>query len=211
MKKKLLVILSAVLGAILLVTGSIAGTIAYLTSQDSVTNTFTVGKVTITMDEAKTDLYGVKDGTTREEDGNEYKLIPNHTYVKDPTIYVEANSEDCYVFVKVENGISAIEATDNTIAAQMAANGWTVLSGNVYVLKGKNGADENGVVASSASKITIPVFASFTVDKDAEADEVADYADAKIIVTAYAVQADGFNGVIADAWAALVEAYPPAP
>ena len=197
MKKKLLVILSAVLGAILLVTGSIAGTIAYLTSQATVTNTFTVGNVTITMDEAKTDLYGVKDGTNREEDGNEYKLIPNHTYVKDPTIYVEANSEDCYVFVKVENGISAIEATGNTIADQMAANGWTVLSGNVYVLKNKNGADANGVVASSANEITIPVFANFKIKTDAV---VAGYADAKIIVTAYAVQADGFADANA-AWA----------
>ena len=39
--------------AVLLVVATVMGTMAYLTSTDTVTNTFTVGKVAITLDEAK--------------------------------------------------------------------------------------------------------------------------------------------------------------
>ena len=42
-------ILSLALCAILLVSATVATTVAYLTSQDAVTNTFTVGKVAITL------------------------------------------------------------------------------------------------------------------------------------------------------------------
>ena len=113
MKKKLMTVLALVLVIAL----SVAGTYAYLTSQDSVTNTFTVGNVAITMDEADVNEYGEKlnnQGTVAVEGdtlaarvaGNEYKLVPSHTYVKDPTIHVGANSEDCYLFVEITNGLS---------------------------------------------------------------------------------------------------------
>ena len=39
--------------AVLLVVASVLGTIAYLTANDKVTNTFTVGQVAINLDEAK--------------------------------------------------------------------------------------------------------------------------------------------------------------
>lgn len=112
MKKKLLSLLCVVL----LVVGAVVGTFAYLTSQDSVVNTFTVGKVEIDLHEAKVDEYGnplkvvkvegqedtfekvadVKDAT-RIHDTNLYKLIPGHTYVKDPTVTVLADSENSYI------------------------------------------------------------------------------------------------------------------
>ena len=121
--------------AVLLVVSTVFVTMAYLTSKtDVVTNTFTVGKVTITLDEADVDLMGVKDGDTRVK-ANEYKLIPGHTYIKDPTIHVAGDSENCWLFVKVENGLKDIIAgntsvsennsTDTvyTIEAQMTKNG----------------------------------------------------------------------------------------
>ena len=43
----------AALCAVMLVVGSVAGTMAYLTSTDEVVNTFTVGNVQIKLDEAK--------------------------------------------------------------------------------------------------------------------------------------------------------------
>lgn len=55
MKKTLTVIIALVLVVVM----SVAGTVAYLTSSDTVTNTFTVGNVEITLDEAKVDEYGV--------------------------------------------------------------------------------------------------------------------------------------------------------
>ena len=44
--------------AVLLVAATIFGTMAYLTSTDTVTNTFTVGKVNIKLDEAKANSDG---------------------------------------------------------------------------------------------------------------------------------------------------------
>ena len=179
-----------VLGAILLVAATMFGTVAYLTSTDTVTNTFTVGNVAITLDETDVDVYGVKDSENRVKE-NEYKLIPGHTYVKDPTIHVAANSEAAWLFVKVEDGIAAIQDT-TTIAAQLTANGWTALDGvaNVYT--------RATAVAASANVQDFPVFGSFTLTDNAK---VSDYASASIVVTAYAVQADGFENA-KDAWTA---------
>ena len=116
---------------------------------------------------------------------NTYKLIPGHSYTKDPQIHVGATSEDCYLFVKVEDGLAAIEA-DQTIAAQLTANNWKAVSGvaNVYVYAVDS--DAKTIVEKGAN---VNVFGTFTLKGDAN---TADYASAKIIVTAYAIQADGF-------------------
>lgn len=186
MKKTLTVVIALVLVVVM----SVAGTVAYLTSSDTVTNTFTVGKVEITLDEAKVNAYG--EALTGEQaervDANIYKLIPGHTYTKDPTIHVGADSEDCWLFVKVENGLSDIEDSTATIEDQLTANDWTLVAGtNIYAYK-------NTVSASS----NVPVFGSFKLAGDAD---VANYASAEIVVTAYAVQADSFD-TAADAWTA---------
>lgn len=172
--------------AMLLVAASVMGTLAYLTSQASVTNTFSVGSVAITMDEAKVDEYGnvLYDENHQplpRVNGNTYKLVPGHTYTKDPTIRVTALSEDCYIFAKIENGLAG--------ASTLTVNpGWTALPGvdNVYYY--------NSTVSGG---IDVVVFNEFTFNSDADPD---DYANAKIIVTGYAIQADGFVDA-ADAWA----------
>ena len=131
---------------------TMGGTFAYLTSQDTVVNTFTVGNVVITLDEAPVNVNGVVvDGDRVKE--NSYKLMPGHNYVKDPTVHVDENSEDAWLFVKVDNGIANIEA-DTTIAAQMETNGWTPVANttNVYAYKNTVSAGED-----------ILVFADFTI------------------------------------------------
>ena len=194
-KKKILVALALVGCAILLVAGSIAGTIAYLTATDTVTNTFTVGKVAIKLDEAKVTAYGEVDGTTRVK-VNEYKLIPGHSYIKDPIVYVEKGSEESYVFIKVVNDLANIEAGE-TIATQIAENGWTALDGQTGVYYKVVDARETTV------DMTLPVFASFTLKEDAT---VANYASATIVVTAYAIQMDQ-TGTAAEAWVTVSTAY----
>lgn len=105
----------AVACAAALVAGSIAGTMAYLTSKDEVKNTFTVGQVEISLDEAKVDEKGrpvkvgddgtetvVKDLAAAERvTRNSYKLIPGHKYTKDPTLTVLKGSEESYVRLMV--------------------------------------------------------------------------------------------------------------
>jgi predicted ribosomally synthesized peptide with SipW-like signal peptide len=92
--------------AVLLVAASVLGTMAYLTDSKDVKNTFTVGNVAIKLDEAKVDDMGnlVKnqDGTLADRvTQNEYKLLPGHTYVKDPTVTVLTPSVESYVRMKV--------------------------------------------------------------------------------------------------------------
>ena len=181
--------LALALCAVLLVVTTVFVTMAFLTSKDTVTNTFTVGKVTITLDEADVNNDGTyvsnKDARV---DANEYKLIPGHTYIKDPTIHVADDSEECWLFVKVENGLANAEAEGATsIASQMAAKGWTKVDGTdvyAYATKQVAGAD-------------VVVFDTFKI---AGTTNVSQYEDAEIVVTAYAIQADGF-ATAAAAWA----------
>ena len=92
--------------AVLLVAASVLGTMAYLTDTQKVENTFTVGNVSIKLDEAKVDDMG---NLVKNQDGtlvnrvteNDYKLLPGHTYVKDPTVTVLTPSVESYVRMKV--------------------------------------------------------------------------------------------------------------
>lgn len=195
--------------ALALVGTSVFGTYMYLTSDAKVENTFAVGKVVIDLDESDTDndintkdnktyivtVDGKKVEITRDK-ANNYRLYPNHTYTKDPTVWVDASSEDCYLFVTVENGISDIEAASTTdgyqnIADQMAAKHWvpvlTSKKSNLYVYS-ENGTEPT-VVSAGAKKV---IFDSFKIDSEVDNDGLADFSNAKITVNAYAVQADGF-------------------
>ena len=192
--------LALALCAVLLVVSTVFVTMAYLTSKtDVVTNTFTVGKVTITLDEADVDLMGVKDGDARVK-ANEYKLIPGHTYIKDPTIHVAGDSENCWLFVKVENGLEDI-IDAKTIEDQMNDNGWSSVAGetNIYAYE----------KIATATTGDYKVFDDFKLKGDANVsnyatvkDDDGNITDGKTIeVTAYAIQADGF-ATAAAAWAA---------
>lgn len=191
---------------------AIGGTLAYLTSQAEVKNTFTVGNVGIDMKEADVNLMGEKlnkaggvwkDGEELADRvvANEYKLMPGHPYVKDPTITVDVGSEDCYLFVKIDNQISAIEATGNTtIAAQMAANGWKVVDEENGVYVYAEGDADKTAVSAGASK---PVFSQFVIADNADLTAYEPKTETvgekevttkkSISITAYAIQADGLG------------------
>ena len=222
--KKAKKIVALLLCAVLLISASVAGTLAYLTQKTAtVQNTFTVGKVSLGEDEdgdgiveggldgTKVEQYGVAVTPASRVTKNTYKLIPGHTYIKDPTIHVAVGSEKAYLFVKVVNGIEGIEAEDvagqtaTTIDGQMKDNDWEVYDAdnNIYVYK--NTVD----TVDATDVLDVPVFGSFTLAKDAD---VGSYAgtdgkvSATITVTAYAVQADGLTRD--QAWAALAAKYP---
>lgn len=182
-----------VLCALILVVGSVMGTFAYLTDTKEVVNTFTVGSVKITLDEAKVDEYGnllyktdVADefaltGTELADrvNGNTYKLIPGHVYNKDPKVTVVTGSEDSYIFVKIENGLGA----DATIAIN---SGWEKVDGKEDVWVYGTNADP---VSISAGNSVTP-FTTFTFGAQADPAECT---GKTIKVTAYAIQTDGFG------------------
>lgn len=162
MKKKVLTTIAIVMSAVLLVVGSIAGTVAYLRSTAEVVNTFTYGKVAITMDETLIGADGLKPatGNSQRVTGNRYKLMPGTTYVKDPVIHVGAESEDMYLFLKVDNGIAGLAVTDPakqnlTIHNQLLANGWKVYTTeeNVAYTTESTHTTNSGVVIKSTSTV----------------------------------------------------------
>ena len=229
MKKKLITALILTASAILLVCASVLGTLAFLASSFAVSNTFTYGDVGIQMFESKTDEDGKiieTDLTKKTSDGNSYKLVPGKNYVKDPTIYVNAGSVPSYLFVKVKNGISTIEKADTdhpTIKDQMIALGWQEIKSNasgevlyIYVGKGNaTGSPVTGAVAAepvgSSAAEQYNLFSSFTVAENAA---VADFAGAKVTLTAFAIQTEGFteekDGLqgYQRAWNAIVGRFP---
>ena len=205
MKKK---ILSVCLVVCLLATAIIGTTLAYFTDKtEVVTNTFTSGKVVITLDEAPVDSDGQATAGARGT-GNSYKLYPGKEYDKDPTVHIGADSEDCYVFVKVENGLSGLEVAagaGDTIAEQMTANGWKAVEGvaNVYVYA-KDGVP--AVVSYNAepgANNDLVVFENFTITESATADTLGNAKNASITITAYAIQAEGMSEkTAAELWTA---------
>ena len=133
MKKKLLTAAALVMAAITLVATTAFITYAILADSASVTNSFTVGSVTIEMFETKVDEDGKPIEPKEEVDKNSYHLIPNSTYTKDPTIRITTTnaSDEMYLFVKSTNQIRDIESgnvdadsTKLTMRQQMEKNGW---------------------------------------------------------------------------------------
>ena len=201
MNKKLRRILLTVCSAALLVCVTVGATTAYLTSKATVTNTFTIGKLAITKDETDVTVYGEKDTDERVVE-NSYKIMPGHTYIKDPQIHFAWNgteavdSEDAYLFVAVKNELAAIEETETAengyknINSQILGNGWTTLT--------RDGVNDGYTVyykrvAGSATKVDYNVFASFKTQGSLSGTDIAAYEGKTIVVKAYAIQADGFG------------------
>lgn len=159
---------------------AVSATIAYLTSTPApVINTFTVGKVGITLDESDVDEYGSPQPSASPTYENTYKLIPGHSYVKNPTIHVSGDSEESYLFVKVMNDLAGIEKSD-TIVEQMRRLGWIEMEGveNIWYFNRTVNANEN-----------IRVFEKLNISETAD---VTGYENKQIIVTSCAIQANGF-------------------
>lgn len=205
-KKKALLLTAC---AVLLVVATVFGTLAYLTAQtDKVDNTFTMGSnVALKLDEADTDENGVvltKDGQpVPRVQKNEYKLMPAHQYVKDPTVHV--TGEQCYVFVTVDDGLAQYEA-DKTVAAQIVEHNWVKVDGydNLYVYVGTETGSTKAIVSGTEANPTdLVVFDNFTLKNDLTYNDLTAAQTAHITINAYAIQADGFAKTSpADIWTA---------
>ncbi|MBE6943105.1 MAG: hypothetical protein E7453_02430 [Ruminococcaceae bacterium] len=119
--------------AVMLVVATMLATMAYLTASSAVSNVFTVGNVSMQMFETKvnsdgTPAEGVVPGAMKTADTNSYHLQPGMSYKKDPTIYVDPNSDESYLFVRLRNDLKTIERQNDpdhlTIVEQLRKNGW---------------------------------------------------------------------------------------
>lgn len=173
--------LVVLLVAILVIGGSIGGTLAWLTDHtDPVVNTFTVGNVDIELNEDKVD----------------FKMTPGVKIDKDPKVTVKKGSEACWVFVKVEES-----ANLNRFITYKIAGGWTELTGKdgVYYR-------EQDAIADTGTDVVYSVLAEDKVDvKDTVTEDMMDSLDKDpaqkptLTFTAYAIQKAGFADAAA-AW-----------
>ena len=170
-------LIGLIIALALLLAVSVGVTVALLVaSSKPVVNTFTVGGVGITLTE-----------TT-----SEYKMTPGVTVPKDPTVTVLADSEKCWLFVKVEK-----ENDFDTFCTYEIQDGWTAIEGQagVFYL----------MVEKSSANQSFPVLKNNSVrirDTLTEEQLNAITVNPTLTVTAYAVQSDGF-ATPAAAWQAL--------
>lgn len=208
--------------AVLLVTASVLGTMAFLTSTASVENTFTVGSVKITLDEAKVTTDGKPVANAARVTENSYKLMPGHTYTKDPTIHVDAASEDCFIRAKVtltnasewitiaakyaDNKVeNIIKGTDDNIwwVSQPAVDTVNNTVTYTFVYKNESHTDELGKrIWTSTDSKDLVLFNEIAIPGGLTNEELAAVGSSKITVVAEAIQADGFETEAA-AWAAF--------
>ena len=175
MKKKTIAL---VLSLVLIVGGVIGGSIAWLSdTTEEVENVFTVGKVDIDLTETTED----------------YKMVPGNTIAKDPKVTVKADSEDSWVFIKVEESENL-----DTYITYAIADGWTALDGEEGVYYREVASSNADAVFSVLKDDQVSVLSTVTSEQMAAAQTSAP----TLTFTAYAIQKANID-TAAEAWAAL--------
>lgn len=212
MKKSPVKGIALALVLVLLLGCGIGGTIAWLLdTTPTVTNTFTVGKVDLTLVESPYDVTNNTYGSPAEGVTNNYPMIPGNTYKKDPKVTVTANSEDCWLFVKVDTVNNPKTYLDYTLAI---SNWETVETGENYTVFYKEVSSSTtdqhwNLLTADANGITVTVKDTI-VNKGTAAEGTVAMPDntPQLVFTAYAVQKA--NRTVEQAWA-LVDPTPAAP
>lgn len=184
-----------VLALVLVIGCTVGATLAYLTDKSGeVKNTFTIGKVDITLTE--TDNTKPNEGP-KEGVQNTYMLMPGKEYTKDPKVTVENDSEDCYLFVEfvVTGNVGTYVDYTSTLST---ANGWTQGDGtdipaNVWYRTVNKADTQKSWDLLENSKITIK--SDLTNEDLAKAPT-----EISLAYNAYAIQLGTFEGKVADAW-----------
>ena len=173
-------IVAVLLVAVLLVGGTVGGTLAWLVSKpNSVVNTFTFGDINAQLTE-----------TT----GATYKIVPGNNITKDPKVTVLANSEACWLFVKIEEAnwpkFTESDQTTRKVTYEVVDD-WIALTDvpgvyyrevpasttntDFYVLKNNQVTVSNTLTKEEVSTITTSTsptltFTAYAVQKDHVAD-----------------------------------------
>lgn len=211
MKKKGKVLL-LVSGSVLLVAGSVLGTLAYLTDTEQAVNTFTVGNVAIKLLETDTD----NSDSDGDGDGydlkNEYKLVPGGEYTKDPTITVEEGSEDAYVrMILTVHNASEVES----------CGGYTAFIDGInadWVLEGSNEDETANTISYEFRHAEIvdgedgelsPLFEKLIIPTNLDGDKLEALVNGgfKMVIDGHAIQATGFENDVDSAWTAFDAQY----
>ena len=159
----------------LIIGGIIGGSVAWLTAKTKpLVNTFTVGDINITL----------------EETANDFKMVPGKTITKDPKITVKANSEACWLFVKIEKSSNLNNFIDYSIAT-----GWTELENGVYYREVAASNTDQSFDVINGNSVTVKTTVTKTM-----LNGLTDETKPTLTFTAYAVQKDNMTNVNT-AWA----------
>jgi predicted ribosomally synthesized peptide with SipW-like signal peptide len=195
MKKKIMALGLVVAVAVLAIGGA---TLAYFTDSDDKTNEFSAGKVDITLNEVFDEDTAV--------------LIPGQDIQKEVTISLEEGSLDTFVWYTY--AIPAVlEGTDPVVEVSFDADGasdWTVLTDyetitldgvdyNVHTALYNSALSAGDETSVGMSKVSLNPAVDYDVENDVYTmggEEIGfDLNNVKIIVTAYGIQATGFENV----------------
>lgn len=178
-----------VLAVMLIVGCTIGGTLAWLTAQsETVTNTFTVGDINISL---------------AETTGASYKFVPGDKLAKDPKVTVTGGSEDCYLFVRIKEEKNTVlnQTTGEKVINWAIATGWNPVAGhNGYWYREVTSSNSDQVYTVLADEITTDTYdGSVSVSTLVTKDMVNTLKTntPKIIITAAAVQKDNIADVTA--------------
>ena len=179
------------LALVLTICVAVGGTVAWLTdTTEPVQNVFSTSDINITLTETP---------------GRAYKMVPGCTIEKDPKAAVQAGSEDCYLFVKVEES----ENFDQFMTYAIA-DGWTALEEGVYYREVKQADTVREFNILKDNTVTVKTDVTKEMMNGLIADDPATDADEstypELTFTAYAIQYmknnnEDFNP--AEAWAAI--------
>lgn len=179
---------------------------AYFTDGDTATNTFTVGKVEIDLQEPNWDPEDVT------------QITPEEEFAKDPQVK-NIGVNDAYVFVEVQIPCANVKTADETGAVNEAAKtqlftydvnpGWvkvdagTVETGTlntyVYAYVGTNDEGANNAVMKAVAKdATTDALFSYVRFANVVEDEGLEGEELDMVVNAYAIQTDNINDNDAD-------------
>ena len=189
MKKKSMIAVVAVVFALCF---AIGGTLAWLIDTTSeVKNTFTVGDINIELWEHDYESDTLGSDTVTGNDN--YKMIPGDTLPKDPYVIVKANSEACWLFVKVEKSgnfddFMTCDIADGWTALNDADNDGVADDGVYYREVGATGDnDSNPLYILESNKVTV----NGEVTKDKLSALTSEGVELPTLTfTAYAVQSD---------------------
>ena len=212
---------------------AVTGTIAYFTSEQSLTNTFTAGNVEIKLDEAvveKDDNDDYVPTEERTEEGQEYELHPSQTVAKDPTI-TNLGSLDAYIgaVITVKGDLLPLFGVENSTNIDihgLVSGGlvdgeatmdyaWNDLAPFVHVTdecviyqdatKGDEGEWKFYVFVTEPveSEDKVVLFTQLNINADYDNDEMKCLNEMEIKVDGYATQTGGF----ADCFTAMTTAF----
>lgn len=185
-KKFLALLLSLAVIAVTTVTP----TFSWLSAKsERVVNTFAGGAISIILDEAPVGPDGSEIPGDRVTE-NHYKYVAGAILDKDPTPTILKGSDECYVFLCIENELS------DKFSLNIDTDSWKSVAqsdGKTLYVYGTR------IDASQADKDVVlnPIFTKVTVSENLTAEDIEALGEKTLCVTAYAVQTEALSSAAA--------------